>query len=101
MDNISTQIRIQQIQQTQQPYQHFLGVDVGKVTLGVCHHTTGKCEEVSNTAKGIADFLKKSGEWLCDAYWVVDTTGGWERKLIAALLAHGVTVHRADGRKVK
>ncbi len=39
--------------------------------------------------------------WLDGGYFVVDTTGGWERPLIGALLTAAVCVHRADGRRVK
>lgn len=82
-------------------FQHFIGVDVGKETLVIHRHGTFDHTEIPNTTQGIADFLTDHPTWLDNSYFVVDTTGGWERPLIVALLSIGVCIHRADGRKVK
>jgi transposase len=83
------------------PYTSFIGVDVGKHSL-VMHHLPSheKCEITNNTS-AIDAFITAHQHHLDGAFVAVDTTGGWERPLIARLIAVGVTVHRADGRKVK
>jgi transposase len=87
--------------ESSQTFQHFVGVDVGKETLVAQHFATRQLIEFPNTSDGIANFLQGHAAWLKNGYFVVDTTGGWERPLIGDLIAAGVTVHRADGRRVK
>ena len=82
-------------------FARFIGVDVGKAELVACLHGGAGVTGFANSAAGIDGWLAAHAGQLADAYVVVDATGGWERTLIAALLAKGATVHRADGRKVK
>lgn len=79
----------------------FIGVDVGKETLVLCHHSSREVITIANDATAISGFMATCPHWLEGAYWVVDTTGGWERMLISQLLAQNVSVHSADGRRVK
>jgi transposase len=82
-------------------FQHFFGVDVGKETLVVCQYGLPQTETYVNDSTGIAALLAKHLPALEPTYVVVDSTGGWERTLIEALLEKKVAVHCADGRKVK
>lgn len=82
-------------------FQHFIGVDVGKDTLVLCRYGSPETISVSNTPSGITELFSTYKSWFEGSYVVVDTTGGWERSLIISLLGCNLTVHRADGRKVK
>ena len=82
-------------------FQRHIGVDVGKEELVFYQEESKELHSIPNTAQGIEDFLTAHPHWLVDAFFVVDSTGGWERPLIASLLTKNLQVHRADGRKVK
>jgi transposase len=82
-------------------YQHFVGVDVGKFSLVFCRHGERQCVEYPNSPEGIRDFFSSHSAWLQNGFFIVDTTGNWERSLIESLLAEGIPVHRTDGRRVK
>src|SRR5271169_2029823 len=59
---------------------------------------TGRSRSIANEPQALSDFA--SGlEPTC--FVVCEATGGYEGALLAALLAAGVPVHRADARKVK
>jgi transposase len=59
---------------------------------------TGRSRSIANEPQALSDFAS-SLEATC--FVVCEATGGYEGALLAALLAAGVPVHRADARKVK
>jgi transposase len=80
------------------PVSRFIGCDVGKTAIVVFDSMTGRSRSIANEPQALSDFA--SGlEPTC--FVVCEATGGYEGALLAALLAAGVPVHRADARKVK
>jgi transposase len=76
----------------------FIGCDVGKAEIVVFDSRTGRTTSLCNDPVALAAFalsLDATGLVICEA------TGGYEAALIAALVAVGRPVHRADARKVK
>src|SRR5271163_3839861 len=80
------------------PVSRFIGCDVGKTAIVVFDAASGRSRAIANAPQALSDFA--SGlEATCLV--VCEATGGYEGALLAALLAAGVPVHRADARKVK
>lgn len=76
----------------------FIGCDVGKAEIVVFDSRSGHTTSLRNEPVALAAFasgLDATGLVICEA------TGGYEAALIAALVAVGRPVHRADARKVK
>jgi transposase len=76
----------------------FLGCDVGKSAIVVFDSGDGTTRQLPNRAEELAAFaagLDESCLVLCEA------TGGYEDRLLDALVAAGRPAHRADARKVK
>lgn len=82
-------------------YNNFVGIDIGKLTFVVAVHGQSKTEEFENTAMGIDSFIKKYETVLKESLSVLETTGGYETKLMLTLVDIGYAVHRANTRKVK
>jgi len=79
------------------PVSRFIGCDVGNRHRRL-RFMTGRSRSIANEPQALSDFA--SGlEATC--FVVCEATGGYEGALLAALLAAGVPVHRADARKVK
>jgi transposase len=76
----------------------FIGCDVGKTTIVVFDAASGRTCAVANAPQALSDFAA-SLDPTC--FVICEATGGYERDLLAALLAAGVPAHRADARKVK
>ena len=76
----------------------FIGCDVGKSAIVAFDTASGRTCTIANEPQALSDFaasLDPTCSVICEA------TGGYERDLLAALLAAGVPAHRADARKVK
>jgi transposase len=80
---------------------NFIGIDIGKFTFVVAASENTTTNEYENSSDGIAKFLEDYKKILPDALSVLETTGGYELKLLYTLCQHGFAVHRADTRKVK
>ena len=76
----------------------FIGCDVGKTTIVAFDTASGRTYTIANEPQALFDFAA-SLDPTC--FVVCEATGGYERDLLAALLADGVPAHRADARKVK
>jgi transposase len=76
----------------------FIGCDVGKTAIVVFDTASGRTYAVANTPEALSGFAA-SLEATC--FVVCEATGGYERHLLAALIAAGVPACRADARKVK
>jgi transposase len=76
----------------------FIGCDVGKTAIVVFDTASGRTYAVANTPEALSGFAA-SLEATC--FVVCEATGGYERDLLAALIAAGVPACRADARKVK
>ena len=76
----------------------FIGCDVGKTAIVIHDAAYGRTQTIANEPQALADFATS----LNPACFVVcEATGGYERDLLAALIAAGVPACRADARKVK
>jgi transposase len=82
-------------------YNNFVGIDIGKLTFVVAVHGSKKIREYDNNLEGIGDFLKDYGSLLAKSFIILETTGGYEMRLLLTLCEKGFTVHRANTRKVK
>jgi transposase len=82
-------------------YQNFIGIDIGKFNFVATLHGTKKIHEYENTHAGIKDFLKDFKRELPNALLVLETTGGYEMRLLLTLCDKKYKVHRANTRKVK
>ncbi len=81
-------------------YIYFIGIDVSKEWFDVAVHgaKAAKPQRFQNCGEGFAAFASCFAKLLPHALVVLESTGGYEIELIAALLRDGVSVHRADPR---
>jgi len=80
------------------PPARFIGCDVGKTSIAIFDSLNGQTRVIANRKPD----LKRLAQTLDAACLVIcEATGGFEAKLLAAMLTHGVPAHRADARKVK
>lgn len=82
-------------------YNNFVGVDIGKFTFVVAVYNQKQTKEYDNTAEGIKEFLKEYRGILSKGLCILETTGGYETRLLLTLCAKNIAVHRANTRKVK
>lgn len=82
-------------------YTNFIGIDIGKLNFVVAMHGSKKIAEYENTFEGIDSFLKDYRSVLAKSFIVLETTGGYEMRLLLTLCDKGFAVHRANTRKVK
>jgi transposase len=76
----------------------FIGCDVGKTAIVVFDPASGATRAIANEPQALSDFAASLNP---TCFVVCEATGGYERDLLAALIAAGVPAHRADARKVK
>jgi transposase len=84
-----------------QLYKNFIGIDIGKLTFVVGEYGSKKTKEYDNTPEGIDHFIKDYHSKLIQGFSVLETTGGYEMRLLLTLCEKGFAVHRANTRKVK
>jgi transposase len=82
-------------------YNHFIGIDIGKSNFVVAIHNSARTKEYENDPSGIKLFIKEHKTHLKDGLVVLETTGGYETRLLLTLCDYGYKVHRANTRKVK
>lgn len=82
-------------------YKNFIGLDIGKFNFVVATHGNKSIKEYENNLTGIKLFLKDYKALLPTSLSVLETTGGYERKLLSSLCNKNFVVHRANTRKVK
>lgn len=82
-------------------YHNFIGIDIGKFSFTVACYEKNNIKEYENTSSGINTFLKEFKKDLPKALVVLEATGGYEMELLLSLCDKGITVHRANTRKVK
>lgn len=80
------------------PPVRLIGCDVGKASIVVFDSASGSCRSVPNRKP---DLLRLARTLAPDCLVVCEATGGYEAKLLAAMLVSGIPAHRADARKVK
>lgn len=82
-------------------YNNFIGIDIGKLSFVVAVYGSKKIREYENNLEGISSFLKDYRSLLVKGFSVLETTGGYEMRLLLMLCEEGFAVHRANTRKVK
>lgn len=82
-------------------YNHFIGIDIGKLSFVVAVHGNKAVKEYENNLEGVGDFLKDYRSMLAKAFIVLEPTGGYEMRLLLTLCEKNVAVHRANTRQVK
>jgi transposase len=80
--------------------QAWVGIDVAKATLAVWVRPAGLGFEVSNDAAGHRELVERLRAWPV-ARTVLEATGGYERPVLAALLAAGVATERVAPHRVR
>lgn len=80
------------------PLLRVIGCDVGKASITVFDTASGQTRTIPNRKPDLTR-LARSLDPSCLV--VCEATGGYEARLLTALLAAGVPAHRADARKVK
>lgn len=82
-------------------YTNFIGVDIGKFTFVVAVYNQKQTKEYSNNPDGIKEFMKEYRDVLSKGLCILETTGGYEMRLLLTLCDKNIAVHRANTRKVK
>lgn len=82
-------------------YTSVIGIDIGKLTFFVASHGQKVVKEYENTTSGICQFIKDFKKTLPSSLCVLETTGGYEMRLLLALSKEGYALHRANTRHVK
>lgn len=82
-------------------YNNFIGIDIGKFSFVVAIYNQKQIKEYDNDAAGIKDFMDDYRQHLLKGLCVLETTGGYEMRLLLSLCDKGYAVHRANARKVK
>lgn len=82
-------------------YNNYIGIDIGKAFFVVAVYGSKKTHEYENTPTGIKGFINDFNSKLKHSLTVLETTGGYEMRLLLTLCETGYRVHRANTRKVK
>lgn len=82
-------------------YNDIVGVDIGKFSFVVAVYGQKLVKEYDNDSAGIKLFIKDYKSYLSKGLCVLETTGGYEMRLVLTLCEAGYSVHRANTRKVK
>jgi len=82
-------------------YTNFIGIDIGKFNFVAALYGSSQTYEFENNSSGIAKFLKQFKPYLSESLVVLETTGGYEMKVLLTLSKKSISVHRANTRKVK
>lgn len=82
-------------------YTNFIGIDIGKFTFVVVQHGLKNTQEFPNTPSGIQTFIRQYKKIFPSTLCILETTGGYEMRLLLALCDKHIAVHRANARNVK
>lgn len=82
-------------------YQNFIGLDIGKFTFVAACYGEAITKEYENNPIGVKSFLSDFKRKLSQSLIILETTGGYEMRLLLTLHDKGLKVHRSNTRKVK
>ena len=87
-----------------QKKEFFIGVDVSKLTLDVSVRGTKNHIKVANSSEGfkqLMSWLKSLNIALCDCWFVMEYTGGYEYRLVQFCQSKQITFSRIAGLEIK
>lgn len=92
--------------QTENPYKHIIAFDVGKHRLDTATLPAGGNGEIPNTRPAIRRFLRaqirrNAKENLGNMLVICKATGGYEKPVLEVACELGLTLHRAEGHRVR
>ena len=76
----------------------WIGIDVAKAKIDVCHGDTEEHVTVSTTKSSLAKFAKTIGQ---GAHAIVEASGGYEKSVMVALIEAGVNVSCINPRRAR
>lgn len=82
-------------------YSNYIGIDIGKLSFFVTVYGAHKVYEFENNPVGINTFIKTFKKKLLNSLCILETTGGYEMRLLLTLCELQFSVHRANTRHVK
>ena len=82
-------------------YDNFIGIDIGKHEFVVSINCSKSTQFYTNDTAGITSFMKEHASQLTKGLCILETTGGYEMRLLLTLCDKAYAVHRANTRKVK
>lgn len=82
-------------------YTHFIGIDIGKFEVVAAVDGSKTIQTFANTQDGFDSFIAAFKPLLKDALIILETTGGYEKLFLKALVKLNIPVHRANTRHVK
>ncbi|TWC60560.1 transposase, partial [Pseudomonas sp. SJZ080] len=78
----------------------WVGIDISKSNLVVWVQPDGEGFELSNTSEGCAELLQRLSQYEVGRV-LLEATGGYERKVMAALLGASFNVLRINPRRAR
>jgi transposase len=87
-----------------QKKEFFIGVDVSKLTLDVSVHGTKNHIRIANSSEGFKQlmaWLKSLNIALCNCWFVMEYTGGYEYRLVQFCQSKQITFTRVPGLQIK
>jgi transposase len=87
-----------------QKKEFFIGVDVSKLTLDVSVHGTKNHIRIANTSEGFKQlmaWLKSLNIALCNCWFVMEYTGGYEYRLVQFCQSKQIAFTRVPGLQIK
>lgn len=82
-------------------YSSFIGIDIGKQEVVVAAYGSQSTQSFPNSANGFKEFFNFYKKNLRSCLVILETTGGYERLFLNALLDKNISIHRANTRQVK
>jgi transposase len=79
----------------------FVGIDISKSSFDICILPDGQSATFANTAVGITEFMTFVASLEGIERFLVEPTGGYERRVVDALLVARMPVARVNARQVR
>lgn len=86
---------------TRPVYNNFIGIDISKRNFVVSINTKEGTNSFNNTLLGFAKFKKEFKDKLPSSLIILETTGGYENKLVEFLINNKYKVHKAHAQNIK
>ncbi|MEK2481528.1 hypothetical protein AAAB32_09680, partial [Lactobacillus acidophilus] len=74
-------------------YNSVVGVDIGKFSFVVAVYNQKQTKEYANDAIGIKTFIQDYHKYLSKGLCIIETTGGYEMRVLLTLCEKGYAIH--------